>query len=176
MNFIILITSFIIALLGFIQSNRADPNDVAFLGLTRIGMGMICIAALGFSAGLIKEYKESIKAKEAESREVQTSQQIKIILAKLDGIQQATDPETSTQIGKVVEGLNSVASLRRYSDFRMSDFSKSNFSKALFKESNFDRASFANASMKDTIFPNADLSGADLSRAIIDKNTKLPKQ
>lgn len=176
MNFIILIASFLIAVLGFIQSYRADPHDVAFFGLTRIGVGMICIAALGFGAGLIKEYKDGLKAKEAEIREEKTNQQIQQIIAKLDGIQKATDHEISNQIGKVVEGLNSVASLRRFSDFRMSDFSKSNFKEALFKDANFDQASFANASMKDTIFPNADLRGADLSRAVIDENTKFPKQ
>jgi uncharacterized protein YjbI with pentapeptide repeats len=165
LNFFILTASFVVAVLGFVQSSQANPNDAVLFGLNSLGVGMIAVATLGFVAGLFKYYQDGKNARETQQREEETRNQIQLILAKVNGVQESTtDPELSDQIGKIAEGLSSVASLRRRSDFRMSDFSDSHFGQALFRGANFHGASF----------PHADLSGADLSEAITDEQTKLP--
>jgi uncharacterized protein YjbI with pentapeptide repeats len=174
---IALVTSFIIAILGFIHSNKANPSAKvdsnkkaitsakATLRLTRLGVILIGLSIVGFIAGITKEISDKSKAKETEAREEQTVKLLKEVHAQIVGVKdRIVDPQLAQELETISNRISKAASQARESDFSMSDFSRSNFQFGNFTEANFQGA----------LFRGANLRGADLSSAEIDTDTKLP--
>jgi hypothetical protein len=61
---LIIVASFVVAVLGFIQSSRAEEGARNIWGLTRLGVSMIVAATIGLLFGVIKE---TVDAREAAS-------------------------------------------------------------------------------------------------------------
>jgi hypothetical protein len=164
---VVIVLSFIAALLGLVNSHVAKPGERSYKGLTRLGLTLVVLATLGMIFGVVKEISGIRAAAQLAQAERERSQMLKEIYAQVVGAKGATtDPKVVEQLAKLADRISAAASLSRESNFRMSDFSRSDFTAG-----NFTQASFRNA-----LFREADLRGADLGTALIDEKTRLPQR
>ena len=183
-SIIVLILSFLLAILGFVQSHAASPSSNAIFGMSRIGVCMVFVASLCFVFGVIKEAQvisESRKLREAEN---ERTQMLKELYAKILGETENASPEVMEQLKEIGDKIRMVATRSRESDFSMSDFARSNFAKGRFteanfalsefSEANFTQSFFRNSVFNEAVFSGSDFRGADLRDIIVDINTKLP--
>lgn len=181
MGIIILLTSFVIVVLGFFISNKANNRDQGLFGLSRIGTTMLIIASVGFIAGIFKEIesvKDATKAKK-EAIELQqildeNSKDLKSIKAKLDGVatQEGLSDEIKTDIIHLSDQISAVASSAKEGDFRMSDFSASHFGDGNFSKASFENSLMNYAMLQGAIITNSNLNNVDFSGSIF-KNAKF---
>jgi hypothetical protein len=166
---VVIVLSFIAALLGLANSYAAKPEERSYTGLTRLGLALVVLATLGMIFGVAKEISGIRAAAQLAQADRERSQMLKEIYAQVVGAKgAATDPKVVEQLAKLADQISAAASLSRESDLRMSDFSRSNFTAG---NGNFTQASFRNA-----LFREADLRGADLGTALIDEQTRLPQR
>lgn len=189
-TFLILLTSFILAAAGVVQSSQAPPEKRNLLGMTTIGIVMLLVAIIGFGASAAKEVADARVEAQLRRQAEADSQMLKLVNAKLDYLAEVTnEPEMVREIEQLRDQMNLSASRARESDLSLSDFSQSRFDggnftltyfpRALFKDAGFNNARFDGSSFQDAAFPGANFGGADfrgvdLSGIIIDENTRLP--
>jgi hypothetical protein len=173
---VVIVVSFAVAVLGFVQSNRTPPGQRGLFGLTALGGTLILLSIVGLVAGVSSQIKEQREAKEQRKQQIEDSNRLKIIAAKLNRIQELPESSAvSALLAPITNQISAIASQSRGSDFSMSDFTNSNFQMGNFTGTNFDNALFNGAVFRGAVFPHADLSDADLSEAKINSNTRLPK-
>jgi hypothetical protein len=160
----ILISSFVVAILGFIQSNAAKSESSSVFGLTYLGVTLIGIAAVGFAFGIVKEIQN-------QRGDVERTQMLKELHAKLLGEAEHAPPEAASRLREIGDRIRRIAMASRESDFSMSDFARSRFTKANFRAADFTGANFMWAD-----FQGADFRGANLHGIITDTNTVLPSR
>jgi hypothetical protein len=166
----ILISSFILGLLGIIHSHAAKPGKTSIFGMTHMGLAMVIIANIGFIGGIVKEIQSISEAKES-------TRLLKELHAKVIGeAEESKNPEISKVLRVVGDRINYISTRSRESNFSMSDFARSNFRGGDFAQSNFENSLFDKANFDRATFRGATFKGADLSNIIIDKETKLPSK
>lgn len=189
-TFLTLLTSFVIAVAGIVQSSQAPPEKRTFFGLTAVGQALVLIACVGFVASAAKQHADDREVARLKRQADADSQMLKLVNAKLDYISGVTDePKVAREIEQLRDQMNLSGSNARETDFSLSDFSRSRFDRgnfsqsyflqALFKDAGFhgarfDGASFEGAAFSEANFNGADLRGADLRGVLIDDDTLLP--
>ncbi len=160
-----IVLSCVAAVLGITHSHAAEEADRSYKGLTRLGVGLIALATLGMTFGVIKEVagiRGAQRAAEAEAQRTELLKEMHTDIAALaDGVD---DPVIAGRLVRLRDGIAAAASSAREGDFSLSDFSRSDFT----------AGNFTQASFRDALFDQADLSGAALSTAIVDADTRLP--
>jgi hypothetical protein len=156
---LILISSFLVALLGFIQSNATKSDSPGVFGLTYLGVILIGIAIVGFAFGIVKEIQN-------QRDEVERTQMLKELHAKLMGEAERASPEAASRLREIGDRIQRIAMASRESDFSLSDFAGSKFTGARFTGADFSGADFEGANFR----------GANLSDIITDINTVMPSR
>jgi Pentapeptide repeats (9 copies) len=165
LGIVVILSSFVVAVLGFLHSHAAKPGETAVWGLTRLGLVLLAASSLGLLVGILNEVGNLRSGEAAKEWQAATTEQLKQIHKDLlEAQSQAANPSLAARLGQLADHVRAVASRSRGSDFSMSDFTNSNF-----RGGNFSGASF-----QDALFRGADLRGADLSSAVVDTHTKLP--
>ena len=184
----LLVISFIVALIGFIQSNQAESGDVFLFGLTKVGSSLVIFSILGFIIGIRKEIQSSRDnawrtdkleelSREIRKISVQTKEQAasKIFSAignRIEAI--ATNAPESDFHDSLFNESNFHSSVFKRSNLGNSDFSEASFCSSVFNGSDFAHSDFSDANFSNSIFEGALFNGSDLSSIVIDENTKLP--
>ena len=162
---IIMLASFVSAVLGLFHSHAAKEGQRIIWGLTPLGLALLVLSVIGMVSGVVKEIENVRSGAKAKRWQEETTDQLKQLQAHVLGLkEQVRDPEVAAQLDRLADRLFAVASQSRGSDFSMSNFAYSNFRYGNFSDANFQGA----------LFQNADLRAADLSTARIDDTTKLP--
>lgn len=171
----ILISSFILGLLGIIHSNASKPGKTSILGMTHMGLALIIISNIGFIGGIVKEIQSISDAKKTKKADEYRTRLLKELHAKLIGeAEQSKNPEISKILRVVSDRVKYIGTRSRESNFSMSDFARSDFKMGNFAQCNFDKSIFDEANFDGSHFRGATFKGADLSNIIINKETKLP--
>lgn len=172
-----ILASFVVALIGFAQSNKAKPDSRGYFGLTKTGLTLIIVSLVGVVFGTIKE--------------IQSEADFSRLLTKLDNISRFAVEESEAFSGseartlrELGDEISAIATKSRGSDFLRSQFQGSRFAQSQFQGSdfawssfqgaNFFGSQFQGANLRNSQFDDADFCGANLGKAIICKNTVLP--
>ena len=162
---IVMLVSFVSAVLGLFHSHAAAEGNRTIWGLTPLGLTLLTLSIIGMAGGVMKEIGTIRSGARAERWQGETTDLLKQVRADVLGIkEQVREPQVAAQLDRLADRLSAVASRSRGSDFSMSDFTNSNFRMGNFSGANFQQA----------LFRHANLRGADLSTATIDDTTMLP--
>ena len=189
---LVLIASFLVAIIGIIQSNKSKSKNRHF-GLTTTGIVLVFCSTVGFVFGIYDQIAVGKKIDQMAQDIATAAQQIR-----------ASNPGAAETLTLVAEALQFRRSEISGSNFEQSLISASDFSEAKIDSSNFihadlangiffgarfDRSDFSQAQMRNAIFNSTDFtesdfgladftdanfSGVDLSNIKFDEKTIFP--
>lgn len=185
---IVLVLSFAVAVIGFIQSNRSiAPHN--YFGLTRGGAALVGLSFLGLCFAIYDQVQQSRQIDEIA----------RAVGAAADDIENANPGAASAlrivqqsldQRGESIAGSSFQEAIVSAADFSFarvdgsrffaadlsgSDFSLARFDGSLFRDARFHSAEFPGASFHGAILVGADFSGVDMSGIEFDESTVFPQ-
>lgn len=185
---IVLVLSFAVAVIGFVQSNRSTaPHD--YFGLTRGGAALVGLSFVGLCVAIYDQVQQSRQINEIARAVGAAADNIENAnpgaASALRIVQQSLDQRGETITGSSFqEAIVSAAdfsfarvdSSRFYAaDLSGSDFSLARLDGSLFREARFQDSEFPGASFRGAILESADFSGVDMSGIKFDQNTVFPE-
>ena len=172
---IVTIISCIVAIVGFVHSHAVPEGSKGLFGLSRLGVALVLLSAVGGVVGIVKAVSDAEEAAADREWRERTTSMLQVVYVQLTGLQAPADPALRKQLAQATDRISAIATMSRGSNFSMSDFTGTEFRYGKFTGADFRDALFEAASFRGAQFKGADFSGADLSSITISATTQFPK-
>lgn len=111
---IVTIISFVVAVLGFVHGHVAPEGQKGFFGLSRLGIALILLSALGGAVGLMKAISEARSAAEDKKWREDTTAMLRVVSIQLTGLQASpAEPELAKQLAQATDKISAIATRSR---------------------------------------------------------------
>jgi hypothetical protein len=158
---IVTVVSCIVAIVGFVHSHAAPEGNKGTFGLSRLGVALILLSAVGGVVGIMKAVSDAKEAANEREWRQKTTSMLQVVYVQLTGLQAHADPAFRKQLAQATDQISAIATMSRGSDFSMSDFTGTEFRDGKFIGADFQQALFQGASFYGARFEGADFRGAD---------------